>query len=96
LGDAILTPSRGQITFPRMHRLCGPGIVVTDEEAQRAMAVAYNRLKVVAEPGGAVALAAALYHSDEIEGDDVVCTISGGNVDTDIFLSALTRYGEEA
>ncbi|HAR82664.1 MAG TPA: threonine ammonia-lyase, partial [Sulfitobacter pontiacus] len=42
-----------------------------------------------AEPGGAVALAAALFRQDEIDGDDVIVTISGGNVDSDIFSRAL-------
>ncbi|MEM8656034.1 MAG: threonine/serine dehydratase [Pseudomonadota bacterium] len=87
--DAIITPQPGDLTFPIMHRLCGPGLVVTEDEALRAMAQAFLRLKVVAEPGGAVALAAALCRQDEIEGDDVIVTISGGNVDPDIFQRAL-------
>ena len=91
LCDAILTPAPGQITFPIMQRLCGPGIVVSEDEAMRAVAHAWSRLKVVAEPGGAVALAAALFHRDEIEGDTVICTISGGNVDADVFATALGR-----
>ena len=94
LCDAIITPQPGEVTFPIMQRLCGPGIVVTDEEALRAMALAWGRLKLVAEPGGAVALAAALFHADEIEGDDVIVTISGGNVDSGIFRRALDRYGD--
>lgn len=94
LCDAIVTPQPGNLTFPIMHRLCGPGIVVSDDEAQRAMAQAFARLKLVAEPGGAVALAAALYHSDQIEGDTVICTISGGNVDRAVFLHALEQFGE--
>ncbi|MCI5109719.1 MAG: threonine/serine dehydratase [Marivita sp.] len=94
LCDAIVTPQPGNLTFPIMHRLCGPGIVVSDDEAQMAMAQAFARLKLVAEPGGAVALAAALYHGDQIEGDTVVCTISGGNVDRAVFLRALERFGE--
>ncbi|WP_050928193.1 threonine ammonia-lyase [Aestuariivita boseongensis] len=93
LCDAIITPSPGQITFPIMHRLCGPGMVVSEDEALQAMAAAFERLKVVAEPGGAVALAAALYHADQIEGDDVIVTISGGNVDASVFVQALTRFG---
>ncbi|MCE8007559.1 threonine/serine dehydratase [Aestuariivita sp.] len=91
--DAILTPHPGEITFPIMQRLCGPGLVVTQDEALRAMTAAFERLKVVAEPGGAVALAAALYHRDRIEGDDVIVTISGGNVDAALFSTALTRFG---
>ncbi|MEM6939429.1 MAG: threonine/serine dehydratase [Pseudomonadota bacterium] len=87
--DAIITPQPGQITFPIMQRLCGPGLVITEEEALRAMAEAWNRLKLVAEPGGAVALAAALYRRDEIDGADVIVTISGGNVDPAMFARAL-------
>ncbi len=87
--DAIITPQPGDITFPILRRLAGPGLAVSEDEALRAMAQAFLRLKVVAEPGGAVALAAALYHPDEIEGDDVIVTISGGNVDPAMFARAL-------
>ena len=93
LCDAIVTPSPGQITFPILQRLCGPGLVVSDEEVLRTMALAFARLKVVAEPGGAVALAAALFHGDRIEGEDVIVTISGGNVDAPVFVDALERFG---
>jgi threonine dehydratase len=72
-----------------MARLCGPGLVVTEDEAMRAMAHAFQRLKLVAEPGGAVALAAALFHGPEIEGEAVIATISGGNVDAATFRDAL-------
>lgn len=87
--DAIVTPQPGDLTFPIMQRLAGPGLVVSDDEALQAMAQAFNRLKLVTEPGGAVALAAALFRGDEIEGDDVIVTISGGNVDADMFARAL-------
>lgn len=87
--DAIITPQPGDLTFPIMQRLCGPGLIVTEDDVLNAMAQAFLRLKVVAEPGGAVALAAALCRQDQIEGDDVIVTISGGNVDPDIFQRAL-------
>ncbi len=77
-----------------MQRLCGPGIAVTEEDCLRAMAAAFSRLKIVLEPGGAVALAAALYHGDRIEGEAVICVASGGNVDADMFRTALEKYGE--
>jgi threonine dehydratase len=89
LCDAILTPMPGEITFPILSRLCGPGVVVSEEEALRAMALAFRHLKIVAEPGGAVALAAALFHPDQFETDTVICTVSGGNVDPAIFARAL-------
>lgn len=89
LCDAIVTPAPGQLTWPILKRLCGPGLVVTDTQALRAMALAHERLKLVLEPGGAVALAAALFCPDQIAGDTVIVTASGGNVDRDVLLRAL-------
>ena len=85
--DAIVTPSPGEITFPIMRRLCGPGLAVSDAEAMAAVAAAFLRLKLVLEPGGAVALAAAL--RGEGEGDAVIVVASGGNVDAATFARAL-------
>ena len=87
--DAIITPQAGDLPWPILKRLCGPGLVITEQEALQAMAYAWSRLKLVAEPGGAAALAAALFRKEEIEGDDVIVTISGGNVDADMFARAL-------
>lgn len=92
LCDAIITPQPGNLTFPILKRLCGPGLVVTDDECLHAMALAWARLKLVAEPGGAAALAAALFHPEEMTGDAVFATISGGNVDAEVFQTALTRF----
>lgn len=89
--DAIVTPSPGEITFPILHRLCGPGLVVSDDEACRAVALAFHHLRIVLEPGGAVALAAALFRQDLP--DTVICTASGGNVDAGLFTDILTRFG---
>lgn len=91
--DAIITPQPGDITFPIMQRLCGPGLVISEDEALQAMAHAFNRFKIVAEPGGAAALAAALFRADQIEGDDVIVTVSGGNVDAPMFIRALQTLG---
>ncbi len=89
LCDAIITPAPGDITFPILQSHCGPGLVITDEEALKAVAHAFQRLKIVVEPGGAAALAAALFRKDEIEGDTVIVVATGGNVDADIFKQAL-------
>lgn len=90
--DAIVTPTPGEITFPILQRLCGPGLAVTDDEALKAVALAFSTLRIVAEPGGAVALAAALFRGDQLEGDTVICTVSGGNVDPALFGTALSRF----
>lgn len=91
LCDAILSPQPGEITFPIMSRLCGPGLVVTEDEALHAISLAFNRLKIVVEPGGAVALAAALFHGETL-GDTVIAVCSGGNVDGDVFKLALDKF----
>ncbi|WP_293451118.1 pyridoxal-phosphate dependent enzyme, partial [Planktotalea sp.] len=87
--DAIITPQPGDLTFPIMHRLCGVGLVVSEDECLRAMGLAFERLRIVIEPGGAVALAAALFHGDQLNADTVIVTASGGNVDKAVFEQAL-------
>lgn len=91
--DAIVTPSPGQITFPILRRLCGPGIAVGDDQALAAMAAAFNRLHIVLEPGGAVALAAALYRPETMAGEAVIVVASGGNVDLAVHARAMERFG---
>lgn len=87
--DAIITPQPGDLTFPIMHRLCDSGVVVSENDCLRAMALAFERLRVVIEPGGAVALASALFHGDQLNSDTVIVTASGGNVDKPVFERAL-------
>ena len=89
--DAILTPSPGELTFPILRDHCGPGLTVTDDEALSAMAEAFQRLRVVAEPGGAAALAAALFQPEAVAGDTVIAVITGGNVDKPVFVQALSK-----
>lgn len=91
--DAIVTPKPGELTFPVMKRLCGKGFAVTDDEVRMAMAHAANHLKLVIEPGGAVALAAALFRKEELSGDSVIVVASGGNVDPELFATTLAEGG---
>ena len=88
--DAVLTPQPGNLTFPILQRLCGPGLTVSDDQALHAMVLAFQHLRIVVEPGGAVALAAAIFAKDLPE--VVICTASGGNVDPAVFRTALERF----
>lgn len=88
--DAILTPVPGELTFPILSRLAGAGLTVTDDQALRAMALAFAHLRIVLEPGGAVALAAALFTPGL--GDTVIAVATGGNVDPAVFAMALKRF----
>jgi threonine dehydratase len=81
------------LTFPILKQTCASGIVVTEDEALHAMALAFTRLKIVLEPGGAVALAAALFHPDALSMPVAIAVATGGNVDPVIFAEALGKYG---
>ena len=89
--DALLAPEPGDVTFPLAQQVLGPGLVVTDDEVLDAMEVAFREFKLVVEPGGAVALAAALTERLLVKGRAVAVVCSGGNVDHDTFRRALER-----
>lgn len=87
--DAIMTPSPGMLTFDVNRRTLSGGVAVTDDEARHAMATAFEELKLVIEPGGAVALAAVLSGRVDVQGKTIVVVASGGNVDAAVFAGAL-------
>ncbi|MEM6414246.1 MAG: threonine/serine dehydratase [Pseudomonadota bacterium] len=87
--DALLAPEPGALTFPVNSALLAGGLVVSDEEVKAAMEFAFNYLKMVVEPGGAVALAAALSSKLDIKGKLVGVVISGGNVDPTLFADVI-------
>jgi threonine dehydratase len=89
--DAIVTPMPGELTFAvNRVRLAG-GLVVSDDEVLAAMAYAMERLKLVVEPGGCVALAALLWGRIDVAGKTVAVVLSGGNADTELLMRALRR-----
>ncbi|MBI3435146.1 MAG: threonine/serine dehydratase [Proteobacteria bacterium] len=83
--DALMAPSPGRLTFAINRALVGEGVVASDAEVARAVAFAFHELKLVVEPGGAVALAALLAGKVEVKDRVVVAVLSGGNVDADLF-----------
>jgi len=89
LCDSLLSMRPGEITFAvNQSRLAG-AVVVTRAEVFRAMRFAFEQLKIVVEPGGAVALAAVLAGKVDARGRVVGVVISGGNVDPAVFAEAL-------
>jgi len=89
LCDALLAPQPGELTFAiNQPRLVG-GYAVTDAEALDAMAFAFRHLKIVLEPGGAVALAAVLSGNAQLDGRTALVVASGGNVDAEVYSRAL-------
>jgi threonine dehydratase len=82
--DALMAPIPGEITFAVNQRLLRGGLSVTNAEVEQAMRLAFRHLKLVVEPGGAVALAAALTRKLPLQGT-VGIVVSGGNVDPETF-----------
>jgi threonine dehydratase len=83
--DALMSNTPGELTFPITRDLIGQGTTVSDAEVARAVRYAFNELKLVVEPGGAIGLAALLAGKLEVKGRIVVGVLSGGNVDVDLF-----------
>lgn len=83
--DALRAPTPGELTFAVNRRLVGAGLAVEDEAVLAAMLWAFENLKLVVEPGGAVALAAVLSEEFarsgklQLAGRTAVVVLSGGN-----------------
>ena len=101
--DALMAQRPGELTFPINHRLVESGLTVTDDEVEAAMVYAFRSLKLVVEPGGAVALAALLSgklpaepaapeSANEARGC-IAVVLSGGNVDPEAYAGILQRAG---
>ncbi|EKV31403.1 Threonine dehydratase, catabolic [Caenispirillum salinarum AK4] len=91
LCDALMAPMPGELTFPIIRPRADRGFAVSDAEAKAAMAFAFHALKLVVEPGGAVALAAVLSGKVDCRGRTTVVVCSGGNVDPAVYAEALAE-----
>jgi threonine dehydratase len=83
--DALMAQTPGELTFAINRVLVGRGAAVSDQEVAAAVAFAFHELKLVVEPGGAVALAALLSGKIDVKGRIAVAVLSGGNVDPELF-----------
>ena len=83
--DALLTPIPGELTWPINSRNLSGIVAVTDAEVAEAMRYAFSVLKLVIEPGGCVALTAALTGKIDLRGKTTAIVCSGGNVDPALY-----------
>jgi threonine dehydratase len=89
LCDALESPMPGRLTFPILQAHLAGVLAVTDAEVAEAMRYAFATLKLVVEPGGAVALAALLAGKLPLEGRTAAIILSGGNVDPGLYARVL-------
>ncbi len=87
--DALLAPMPGELTFAVNRETLAGGLAVDDAQAGEAMRAAFRDFKLVVEPGGAAALAAALADKLPLAGRTVAVVASGGNVDLEMFATIL-------
>jgi len=87
--DALLAPQPGALTFPINRALVTGVVTVTDNMVRQAIRYAFSRLKLVIEPGGAVALAALLNQCLDFTGKRVGIIVSGGNIDAALFADII-------
>jgi threonine dehydratase len=89
--DALMSNTPGALTFPITSKLIGQGFAVSDAEVARAVRYAFEELKLVVEPGGAVSLAALLAGKLDVSGKVVAAVLSGGNVDAALFAKLISE-----
>ena len=87
--DALLLETPGDLTFQILKKQNVVGLVVSDQATVNAMLVAFQAFKIVLEPSGAIALAAALEQKINLKGKTVAVICTGGNVDPSLFQKAL-------
>ena len=83
--DALLAPKPGNITFQINSNNLEGGLSVSDEEVTKTIILLAEQLKIVVEPGGAVAAAAVLNNKIDVKNKKIIVMISGGNIDLSLF-----------
>lgn len=90
--DALMATQPGEITWAINSKTVDDFLVVSEQEIARAISFAFRYLKLVVEPGGAVALAALLAGKIEVEGECIAIVLSGGNMDGESLAQCLADH----
>jgi threonine dehydratase len=93
--DALQTKRVSPLTFGALVEAGARGVAVSEDEVARAVAVAARHLRIVAEPGGAAALAAAIAGRAGALSEGTVIVVSGGNVDPLVYAEILQNQAAE-
>jgi threonine dehydratase len=90
--DSLMATTPGELTWSINSQLVEDFLLVTEDEVAHAISYAFYKLKLVIEPGGAVALAALLQGRLPVQNAVVALVLSGGNIDADTFASCLQQF----
>jgi threonine dehydratase len=90
VADALRVELVGALPFAHLRELVSDIVTVTEDEMLAAIRLLASQARLVAEPGGAAAVAAWLYHRDELPGvETAVAVVSGGNIDPGLLAATL-------
>ncbi|MBR2318664.1 MAG: threonine ammonia-lyase [Bacteroidaceae bacterium] len=91
IADGIAVKEPGQNTFDICSKYVDGIVTVTDDEVSSAILAMLEQHKIITEGAGAVAVAAAMFDKIPVEGKNVVCIVSGGNIDVNILDRVIKR-----
>ncbi|HIR86159.1 MAG TPA: threonine ammonia-lyase [Candidatus Limivicinus faecipullorum] len=92
IADGIAVKAPGDITVDIINQYVDDVVTVSDREISSAILLLMERCKQIVEPAGATSLAAALGGKIDVEGKNVVCLLSGGNIDVS-FIQNIIEQG---
>ena len=91
IADGIKVKEPGEHTFEYCKKYVDDIITVTDDEVSSAILALIEQHKMIAEGAGAVSVAAVMFDKIPVEGKNVVCLVSGGNIDVTILSRVIKR-----
>lgn len=91
IADGIAVKHPGALTYELTKKYVDDIFTVTEDEIATAIVTLMERKKMVAEGAGAVAVAAAMFNKLPMKGKNVVCIVSGGNIDVNKLSRVITR-----
>ena len=91
IADGIAVKQSGENTFNLCSKYVDEIVTVTDDEVSSAILSLLEHQKLITEGAGAVAVAAVMFDKVPVEGKNVVCIVSGGNIDVNILDRVVKR-----
>ncbi|MCF0261236.1 MAG: pyridoxal-phosphate dependent enzyme, partial [Erysipelotrichaceae bacterium] len=91
IADGIKVKEPGDNTFSLCHDYLDEIVTVSDDEVATAILALIEQQKLIAEGAGAVAVAAVMFDKIPANHKNVVCVVSGGNIDVTILSKVIER-----